>query len=174
MSDDRIFTDRDCVEIGSGCSLKGKVVVLKESALEAGFVRPLYYCTGGNGANANALGKPVFLVNLKNGEFERCARDHVLGVLSRNFCRMRRSFSSPRSAPSMPYRWRTMNPSIADTVSWRMEGMRPGCGSAMKRKPWNMWKCRSSISTGSCSVTGMISVSGRCGMAGRFTLHRRR
>ena len=81
MSDDRIFTDRDCVEIGSGCSLKGKVVVLKESALEAGFVRPLYYCTGGNGANANALGKPVFLVNLKNGEFERCARDHVLGVL---------------------------------------------------------------------------------------------
>ena len=81
MSDDRIFTDRDCVVIGSGCSLKGKVVVLKESALEAGFVRPLYYCTGGNGANANALGKPVFLVNLKNGEFERCARDHVLGVL---------------------------------------------------------------------------------------------
>ena len=81
MSDDRIFTDRDCVEIGSGCSFKGKVVVLKESALEAGFVRPLYYCTGGNGANANALGKPVFLVNLKNGEFERCARDHVLGVL---------------------------------------------------------------------------------------------
>lgn len=81
MSGDRIFTDRDCVEIGSGCSLKGKVVILKESALEAGFVRQLYYCTGGNGANANALGKSVFLVNLKNGEFERCARDHVLGVL---------------------------------------------------------------------------------------------
>lgn len=81
MSGDRIFTDRDCVEIESGCSLKGKVVVLKESALEAGFVRQLYYCTGGNGANANALGKSVFLVNLKNGEFERCARDHVLGVL---------------------------------------------------------------------------------------------
>ena len=26
MSGDRIFTDRDCVEIGSGCSLKGKVI----------------------------------------------------------------------------------------------------------------------------------------------------
>ena len=81
MSGDRIFTDRDCVEAGSGCSLKGKVVVLKESALEAGFGRQLYYCTGGNGANAYALGTSVFLVNLKNGEFERCALDHVLGVL---------------------------------------------------------------------------------------------
>ena len=77
MSGDRIFTDRDCVEIGSGCSLKGKVIVLKESAREAGFGRQLYYCKGGNGANANALGKSVFLVNLKNGEFERCTRDHV-------------------------------------------------------------------------------------------------
>lgn len=81
MSGDRIFTDRDCVETGSGCSLKGKVVVLKESALKAGFGRQLYYCTGGNGANAYALGTSVFLVDLKNGEFERCARDHVLGVL---------------------------------------------------------------------------------------------
>ena len=80
MSGDRIFTDRDCVETGSGCSLKGKVVVLKESALEAGFVRQLYYCTGGNGANANALGKSVCLVKLKNGEFDRCARDHVFGL----------------------------------------------------------------------------------------------
>ena len=81
MSDSRIYADRDCVETGSGCSLKGKVIVLKESAREAGFGRQLYYCTGGNGANANALGKSVFLVNLKNGEFERCIRDHVLGVL---------------------------------------------------------------------------------------------
>ena len=81
MSDSRIYADRDCVETGSGCSLKGKVIVLKESAQEAGFGRQLYYCTGGTGANANALGKSVFLVNLKNGEFERCIRDHVLGVL---------------------------------------------------------------------------------------------
>ena len=81
MSDSQIYTDRDCMETGSGCSLKGKVVVLKKSALAAGFGRQLYYCMGGNGANANALGKSVFLVNLKNGEFERCVRDHVLGVL---------------------------------------------------------------------------------------------
>ena len=81
MSGDRIFTDRDCVEIGSGCSLKGKVIVLKESAREAGFGRQLYYCKGGNGANANALGKSVFLVNLKNGEFERCTWNYVLGLL---------------------------------------------------------------------------------------------
>ena len=85
MSDNRIYTDRDCVETGSGCSLKGKVVVLKESALEAGFGRQLYYCTGGNGANGNALGKSVFLVNLKNGEFERCTRDHVTGS-GRSLC----------------------------------------------------------------------------------------
>ena len=52
MSDSRIYADRDCVETGSGCSLKGKVIVLKESAREAGFGRQLYYCTGGNGANA--------------------------------------------------------------------------------------------------------------------------
>ena len=41
----------------------------------------MYKRQGGNGANGNALGKSVFLVNLKNGEFERCTRDHVLGVL---------------------------------------------------------------------------------------------
>ncbi len=77
MSGDRIFTDRDCVEIGSGCSLKGKVVVLKESALEAGFGRQLYYCTGGNGANANALGKSVFL-----GELERTVNlNDVSGIM---------------------------------------------------------------------------------------------
>ena len=35
MSDSRIYADRDCVETGSGCSLKGKVIVLKESAQEA-------------------------------------------------------------------------------------------------------------------------------------------
>lgn len=29
MSDSQIYTDRDCMETGSGCSLKGKVVVLK-------------------------------------------------------------------------------------------------------------------------------------------------
>lgn len=81
MSDNRIFTDKDCVETGTGCLLTGKVVVLKESALKAGFSQQLYYCTGGNGANANVLGQSVFLVNLKSGEFERCLRDHVLGVL---------------------------------------------------------------------------------------------
>ena len=41
----------------------------------------LYYCTGGSGAAANALGLSVFMVNLRNGEFERGFRRDVIGVL---------------------------------------------------------------------------------------------
>lgn len=81
MSDNHIFTDKDCVETGTSCQLIGKVVVLNASALKIGFSQQLYFCTGGNGAKADALGKSVFLVNLQNGEFERCYREHVLGIL---------------------------------------------------------------------------------------------
>lgn len=80
MSDRRIFSAEDCAETGSACSLLGKVIVLcPEAGSEGG--QQLYYCTGGSGAAANALGRSVFMVNLKNGEFERGVRSEVVGVL---------------------------------------------------------------------------------------------
>lgn len=65
MSDNRIYTDRDCVETGSGCSLKGKVVVLKESALEAGFWPAALLLYGREWSQWECLGKVCVFGELK-------------------------------------------------------------------------------------------------------------
>lgn len=80
MSGKRIFSEEDCVETGNACSLQGKVIVLRPEAGNESS-QQLYYCTGGSGAAANALGRSVFMVNLRNGEFERGFRRDVIGVL---------------------------------------------------------------------------------------------
>lgn len=69
------YTKEDCVETGISGSVKGKVVALADSG------DPLFYCTGGNGAAPSPMGRAVFGVSLKNGEFHRFDRSDVLGVL---------------------------------------------------------------------------------------------
>lgn len=77
----RTYTRKDCDQTGYGFSLKGKVVVLPESMLSDNYPGQLFFCTGGNGANANPIGSSVFLVSLATGESCRSWRSDVVGTL---------------------------------------------------------------------------------------------
>lgn len=77
----RTFTHEDCDQTGYGFSLKGKVVVLYPSVLPEDHPGQLFFCTGGNGANPNPIGRTVFLVSLTNGEHYRFLRSDVLGTV---------------------------------------------------------------------------------------------
>lgn len=75
------FTHEDCGQTGYGFSLKNKVVVLPQSVLPDDHPGQLFFCTGGNGANPNPMGRSVFLVSLSTGEPFRFFRSDVLGTL---------------------------------------------------------------------------------------------
>lgn len=77
----RTFTREDCSQTGYGFSLKNKVVVLPQSVLPDGHPGQLFFCTGGNGANPNPIGRSVFLVSLSTGEPCRFFRSDVIGTL---------------------------------------------------------------------------------------------
>lgn len=77
----RIFTHEDCDQTGYGFSLTGKVVILQPSALPDDHPGQLFFCTGGNGANPNPMGRSVFLVSLSTGEPCRFFRSDVVGTL---------------------------------------------------------------------------------------------
>lgn len=77
----RTFTHEDCDQTGYGSSLKNKVVVLPRSVLPDDHPGQLFFCTGGNGANPNPIGRSVFLVSLSNGETCRFFRSDVMGTL---------------------------------------------------------------------------------------------
>lgn len=77
----RTFTHKDCDQTGYGFPLKNKVVVLPQSVLPEDHPRQLFYCTGGNGANPNPIGRSVFLVSLSTGEQCRFWRSDVVGTL---------------------------------------------------------------------------------------------
>ena len=77
----RIFTHEDCDQTGFGFSLKNKVVVLPQSVLPEDHPGQLFFCTGGNGANPNPIGRSVFLVSLSTGEQCRFLRGDVMGTL---------------------------------------------------------------------------------------------
>lgn len=77
----RTFTHDDCDQTGYDFSLKGKVVVLHPSVLPEDHLGQLFFCTGGNGANPNPIGRTVFLVSLTNGEQCRFSRGDVLGTV---------------------------------------------------------------------------------------------
>lgn len=75
------FTQHDCEQTGYGFSLKNKVVVLSKAVLPDEHPGQLFFCTGGNGANPNPIGRSVFLVSLSTGEQSRFWRSDVIGVL---------------------------------------------------------------------------------------------
>lgn len=77
----RSYTREDCGQNGPGFPLEGKVVVLPQSALPDDHPGQLFFCYGGNGANANPIGQSVFMVSLSTGEAGWFERSDVLGTL---------------------------------------------------------------------------------------------
>ena len=77
----KTFSAQDCDQTGFAFSLKGKVVVLSQTVLPEDHPGQLFFCTGGNGANANPMGRSVFLVSLSTGEPCRFFRSDVVGTL---------------------------------------------------------------------------------------------
>lgn len=77
-----IYTEEDCFETGSSCSIKGKVIVIKASSLGNDGPSQLCYCVGGDGADVDAVNQSVFAVDLYQGEYARWRRSDVVGVLN--------------------------------------------------------------------------------------------
>ena len=75
------FTHEDCDQTGYGFSLKDKVVVLSQSVLPDEHPGQLFFCSGGNGANPQPIGRTVFLTSLTTGENCRFSRSDVIGTL---------------------------------------------------------------------------------------------
>lgn len=101
----RTFTHEDCDKTGYDFSLKGKVAVLHPNVLPENHPGQLFFCTGGNGANPNPIGRTVFLVSLNNGEQYRFSRSDVLGTLKPELlpddAKLQLSQIRPSGAPSL-------------------------------------------------------------------------
>ena len=76
-----VFNRGDCDQTGYGIGLKNKVVVLSQNALSKEHFGQLFFCTGGNGANPNPMGRTVFLISLSDGEACRSERGEVIGTV---------------------------------------------------------------------------------------------
>lgn len=77
----KLYTEQDCDQVGYDFSLKNKIVVLPKSVLPDDHPGQLFFCSGGNGANSNSIGRSVFLVSLSTGEQSRFWRSDVIGTL---------------------------------------------------------------------------------------------
>lgn len=71
MEPKNLYTAADCTETGYDCALQGKVIVLSRQALPEDYRNQLFFCSGGNGANPNPIGRSVFLTSLSDGEQHR-------------------------------------------------------------------------------------------------------
>lgn len=83
MAEKELFTQEDCLQTGYDIPLSGRVIILRPSSLlgeHRNAKHQLCYCTGGNGSNANPIGRSVFTVSLANGEQVRWNRSDVLGI----------------------------------------------------------------------------------------------
>lgn len=79
------FTVRDVKADDMTDNLVGKVVAMKPQYLADGYKSlnyQLFYVTGGNGANPNAMGRACFCKRLRDGEGTRIERYQVLGIVS--------------------------------------------------------------------------------------------
>lgn len=76
-----IYTTEDCIKTGCDCSIKGSVVVLDKRVLVKGDNNQLFYCMGGNGANAEPIGRSVFMISLADGACSHWNRSDVIGAL---------------------------------------------------------------------------------------------
>jgi len=83
LTEKELFTQEDCLQIGYDILLSGRVIILRPSSLlgeHRNAKHQMCYCTGGNGSNANPIGRSVFTVSLANGEQVRWNRSDVLGI----------------------------------------------------------------------------------------------
>lgn len=74
------YTTADCDHTGYDFPLHNKVIVLNRQALPERS-NQLFFCTGGNGANPNPIGRSVFLTSLSDGKQHRFYRGDVVGTL---------------------------------------------------------------------------------------------
>lgn len=81
MEAKEFYSAADCMETGYDCALQGKVIVLSRQVLPEDYRNQLFFCSGGNGANPNPIGRSVLLTSLSDGERYRFNRSDVVGVL---------------------------------------------------------------------------------------------
>ena len=81
MEAKEFYSAADCAETGYDCALRGKVIVLSRQGLPEDCRKQLFFCSGGNGANPNPIGRSVLLTSLSDGERYRFNRSDVVGVL---------------------------------------------------------------------------------------------
>lgn len=75
------FTSKDCIGLGTEASLLGRVVLLKEEALEEKADSVLAFCIGGKGAAPHMDKGAVKLVDLESGKKYSLGREQILGIL---------------------------------------------------------------------------------------------
>lgn len=75
------YTAQDCSQTGYAMPIRDSVVVVFPQVLPPEHPGQLFYCTGGNGANPNPIGRSVFTASLSTGEACRWQRSDIIGIL---------------------------------------------------------------------------------------------
>ncbi|KUO66665.1 MAG: hypothetical protein APF84_03365 [Gracilibacter sp. BRH_c7a] len=83
MTEKELFTQEDCLQTGYDMPVSDRVIILRPSSLPSehrNAKHQLCYCTGGNGSNANPIGRSVFAIALANGKQVRLNWSDILGI----------------------------------------------------------------------------------------------
>lgn len=75
------YTAEDCSQTGYAMPITNTVVVVSPKVLPPEHPGQLFYCTGGNGAMPNPIGRSVFAASLSTGETCRWQRGDIIGIL---------------------------------------------------------------------------------------------